>query len=131
IYPNFKEDIQAFSRILNLIAHFELGNVLLVNHQIRATYRYLSKIKQLDKVLRTILNFVRRIPRIAEEDVQQEFIKLRDHLLTLEQDPFERRSFLYLDIISWLESKIENRPVGDVIRDKLRASSTCPAKSPT
>ncbi|MEL6390478.1 MAG: hypothetical protein AAFQ02_09965 [Bacteroidota bacterium] len=130
IYPNFKEDIQAFSRILNLIAHFELGNVLLVNHQIRATYRYLSKIKQLDKVLRTILNFVRRIPRIAEEDVQQEFIKLRDHLLTLEQDPFERRSFLYLDIISWLESKIENRPVGDVIRDKLRASSTCPAKSP-
>jgi len=119
VYPNFKEDIQCFARILNLIAHFELGNVLLVNHQIRSTYRFLSKIAQMDKVIKAILNFLRRIPRIAESDLRAEFIKLRDRLLTLEQDQYERRPFLYLDIISWLESKIENRPVGDVIRDKI------------
>ena len=27
-----------------------------------------------------------------------------------ENDPYERRAFLYLDVLSWLESKIENRP---------------------
>ena len=27
--------------------------------------------------------------------------------------------FLYLDIISWLESKIQNRPIGLVIRNKF------------
>jgi len=73
----------------------------------------------MDKVIKAILNFLRRIPRIAESDLRAEFIKLRDRLLTLEQDQYERRPFLYLDIISWLESKIENRPVGDVIRDKI------------
>ena len=121
VYPNFREDIQCFARILNLIAHFELGNILLVNHQIKSTYRYLSKIKQMDKMVRSILNFLRRIPRIAESDLRMEFAKLRDHLLELEEDRFERRPFLYLDIISWLESKIERRPVGDVIRDKIAA----------
>lgn len=120
IYPNFREDIQSFARVLNLIAHFELGNTLLVNHQIRSTYRYLAKIEQIDKVLRAILNFVRRTPQIDPSDLKKEFVNLRSKLLVLEKDQYERRAFLYLDIISWLESKIENRSVGDVIRDKLQ-----------
>ncbi|MFT6808680.1 MAG: tetratricopeptide (TPR) repeat protein [Saprospiraceae bacterium] len=120
VYPEFREDIQAFARVLNLIAHFELGNTLLVNHQIKSTFRYLSKIKQLDKVLTEILSFVRRIPKIEEVDLKQELIHLKKDLEKIEQDQFERRAFLYLDIISWLESKIENIPVGDVIRRKIK-----------
>lgn len=120
VYPQFREDIQSFARILNLIAHFELGNRLLVNHQIRSTFRYLSKIKQMDKVLKEILSFVRRIPKIAESDLQRQLIQLKRDLEKIQKDPYERRSFLYLDIISWLESKIEGIPVGDVIRRKIR-----------
>ena len=30
---------------------------------------------------------------------------------------------LYLDIISWLESKIENRKIGDIIREKAQLSN--------
>ncbi len=120
VYPKFREDIQCFARILNLIAHFELGNTLLVNHQIKSTFRYLSKIKQLDKVLTEILSFVRRIPKIEEVDLKKEFIFLKKDLEKIEKDQFERRAFLYLDIISWLECKIEGIPVGDVIRRKIR-----------
>jgi len=121
VYPDFREDIQSFARVLNLIAHFELGNTFLVNHQIKSTFRYLSKIKQLDKVLTEILSFVRRIPKIKEVNLKKEFISLKKDLEKIEKDQFERRAFLYLDIISWLESKIENIPVGDVIRRKIRA----------
>ena len=39
--------------------------------------------------------------------------------MALEDSPFVRRPFLYLDIISWLESKIEQVPVQDVIRRKF------------
>ena len=28
-------------------------------------------------------------------------------------------AFLYLDIISWLESKIENKSTGDIIKEKF------------
>lgn len=118
IYPNFREDIQCFARILNLIAHFDYGNEALVTHQIKSTYRYLSKIQHLQPALKSILSFVRKIPRISEENLKSEFVKLKNELSDIEKTQFERRPFLYLDIISWLESKIENKPVGEIIRRK-------------
>ena len=35
-----------------------------------------------------------------------------------EKDPYERRAFLYLDILSWLESKIQNKTVAEIIYAK-------------
>ena len=119
VYPNFREDIQCFGRILNLIAHFDLGNEALVTHQIKSTYRYLSKIKHLQPALKSILSFVRKIPRIKESQLKDEFIQLKNELVDIEKIQFERRPFLYLDIISWLESKIEDIPVGEVMRRKV------------
>ena len=42
----------------------------------------------------------------------------RDELKQYENDPYESRSFLYLDILSWLESKIKNVPIASIIRQK-------------
>ena len=33
---------------------------------------------------------------------------------------YERRSFLYLDILSWLESKIQNRSIAEIIKEKAQ-----------
>jgi RNase P/RNase MRP subunit POP5 len=43
---------------------------------------------------------------------------LLKQLRTLQHVRYEQRAFVYFDIISWLESKIHNRAVGDVIREK-------------
>jgi hypothetical protein len=45
-------------------------------------------------------------------------------LKAFEDHPYERRAFLYLDIISWLESKIENKPVSQIIQNKYLTKST-------
>ena len=50
--------------------------------------------------------------------LKDEFKKLRSRLLQLAEHPYEKRAFLYLDIISWLESKISNVPVQTIIRKK-------------
>ena len=117
--PDYREDIQCFARILNLIAHFELGNAQLVEYQVKSVYRFLAKMKDLHAVQQEIFRFLRRIPRIQEEGLKQEFINLKDKLVEHEDDPFERRPFLYLDIISWLESKIQDKPVQEIIRHKF------------
>jgi hypothetical protein len=49
----------------------------------------------------------------------KDFLKKIKHL---EKNRFETRSFAYLDIISWVESKIEDRPVGDIINAKYLKS---------
>jgi len=108
-YPSFREDIQSFAHMLNLIANFDLGNIELVNYRLRSLYRYLSKMKELGEVQLEIIKFLRKTTQINERDIILEFKKLKNKLIIIERKPYEKRPFLYLDIISWLESKIVGR----------------------
>ena len=116
---SFRGDIQSFARILSLIAHYELGNEQLLIYQIKSVYRFLLKTEELNGVHKAIFQFLRKMPTVARSDIRSAFIELSNKLKSIEQDPFERRSFLYLDIISWLESKIEGVSVEEVIRRKV------------
>ena len=118
--PDYREDIQGFARILNLIAHFELGNEQLVEYQVKSVYRFLGKKEDLQAVQKEIFKFLRKLPRVRESELKDAFIALKEKLVKLENMPYERRPFLYLDIISWLESKIENRSVQSIIQAKFR-----------
>jgi len=117
--PDYREDIQCFARILNLIAHFELGNAQLVEYQIKSVYRFLLKMEDLHEVQKEIFRFLRRTPRMRASEMKQEFVALKEKLTRIEREPYERRPFLYLDIISWLESKIENRSVQAIVQAKF------------
>mgnify|MGYP001166952363 FL=1 len=119
VFPNFRQDIQCFARILNLIAHFDLGNEVLVSYKVKSVYRFLLKMEDLQEVQKEIFRFLRKTPVMSREDVIPEFIKLKSKLTLLMKDPYERRPFLYLDIIAWLESKIENIPIAHVIQRNL------------
>ncbi|MFD2725259.1 hypothetical protein [Hyunsoonleella rubra] len=115
-----REDLLCFSRILNLVAHYEAGLDYNLDVLIRSTYKFLIKMEDLYEVQKEFIKFLRVLGDIYPHEVKGEFIKLRDKLKEFEDDPYQSRAFLYLDIISWLESKIENRPIGDIIRDKFR-----------
>ncbi|MDF1696099.1 MAG: hypothetical protein P1U56_09720 [Saprospiraceae bacterium] len=119
--PRLKVDIQCFSRVLNLIAHYELGNDILVSYRIKSVFRFLLKMGELEKVHAEIFRFVRRTPRMSEATIIDEFKQLRDKLIVIEKERFEKRPFLYLDIISWLESKIKNVSMVEAILSR-RAS---------
>ncbi len=111
-------DIQSFSRILKLIAHYEMGDNEMVQYQVKAVYRFLYKLEELNQVQQYIISFLRKVPLMDASSVKREFIKLRSNLIKLQQDPYEKRAFLYLDIISWLTCKIENRTIQEVMREK-------------
>lgn len=117
--PNYRSDIQAYARILSLICHFEMGNVQLVEYQVKSVYRFLAKVEHLQDTQQLIFRFLRRIPRIREDQLRDEFIQLKSKLEAVAARPFENRPFTYLDIPSWLESKIEGVTVSEVIRRKF------------
>jgi hypothetical protein len=58
---------------------------------------------------------------VSPAALEPEFSVLLEKLKKLQHNRFENRAFMYLDIISWLESKINNVPVQDVIRQKFLA----------
>lgn len=116
---SLRGDIHCFGRILNLISHYELENTELLEYQIRSTYRFLAKMDDLQEIQKYILRFLRKLSSISPDQLKDELIKSRRDLKKWVNDPYEKRAFLYLDLISWLDAKIENRPVQDVIMEKI------------
>ena len=95
-----------------------MGNMEMVEYQLKSVYRFLYKLEELNQVQQLIIAFLRKVPSMDDKSIKKEFIKLRSNLIKQQQDPYEKRAFLYLDIISWLTCKIENRSIQEVIREK-------------
>ena len=115
---SMREDLLCFSRVLNLVAHYEAGLDYHLDTLLRGTYKFLIKMNDLHEVQKEMIKFIKGLQDIYPQDLKKAFRTLRDTLKAYEDHPYERRAFLYLDIISWLESKIENKPVSQIIREK-------------
>jgi hypothetical protein len=115
-----REDLMCFARVLSLVAHYEASLDYQLDIQLKSTYKFLIKMNELHEVQREMIKFLRNLGNIYPNQLKAEFIKLHERLKTFESHPYEKRAFLYLDIISWLESKIENKPVADIIKEKAK-----------
>lgn len=116
-----REDLMCFSRVLNLVAHYEAGLDYHLETLLKSTYKFLIKMDDLYEVQKEMIKFIRGLQDIYPHDIKKAFKKLHKKLKIYEKHPYEGRAFLYLDIISWLESKIDNKPVNQVIAEKYLA----------
>jgi len=115
---NLRNDLQCYARLLHLIAHYELGNYDLLEYLTKSVYRFMAKMENLSLVEEEIFQFLRKAFNLSPKELKPEFEKLLAKLKQIENNKFESRAFAYLDIISWLESKINGQKVQDVIRAK-------------
>jgi tetratricopeptide (TPR) repeat protein len=120
--PDLRTDLHCYSRLLHLIAHYELGNYQLVEYLIKSVYRFMAKMKNLNLVEEEIFHFLRKSFSLTPAEIFAEFKPLKEKLEKLQGKPLATRSFMYLDIIGWLESKIENVPVQQIIHQRYLAS---------
>lgn len=117
---DIREDLHCFARIINLICHYELGNFDVIKYYIISTYRFLLKKDDLHLFQKFILKFLKDLNNEGgDKAMTAKFTKLKMQLLPLVNSSYEKRAFIYFDIISWLESKIEKRPVQEIIKDKV------------
>ncbi|MBS7253926.1 hypothetical protein [Flavobacterium branchiicola] len=118
-----REDLMCFARLLSLIAHYELGKDYYLENHLKNTYKFLLKMNDLHEVQKEIIKFLRNLNNFYPTDIKKEFKKMHARFVELEKNTYEKRAFLYLDIISWLESKIENRKIADIIKEKAKLNS--------
>lgn len=118
-----REDLMCFARLLSLIAHYELGKDYYLENHLKSTYKFLLKMNDLHEVQKEIIKFLRNLNNFYPADIKKEFKKMRTRFVELEKNTYEKRAFLYLDIISWLESKIENRKIADIIKEKAKLNN--------
>lgn len=115
-----REDLLCYTRVLNLVAHYESGRDEHIDELIKSTYKFLLKMDNLYDVQRKMIKFLRNLSDLYPHELKDAFKKLHKELKEFENHPYEKRAFLYLDIISWLESNIEGIPVEEVVKRKMK-----------
>jgi len=69
-----------------------------------------------------MLKFLRHSFGISPRELKPELEKFLNKIKHLEKNPYETRAFAYLDIISWTESKVYQKPMQEIVSGKYLQS---------
>lgn len=116
-------DLQCYARLLHLMAHFELGNDAIIESLIRSVFRFMSRMENLTVVEEEMFKFIRNNVYESAEKLKPGLKKLLTRIKQFEKNRFETRVFSYLDIISWVESKVYDKPMSMIVHEKYLQSS--------
>ncbi|GAC1419528.1 MAG: hypothetical protein NVSMB67_09930 [Flavisolibacter sp.] len=115
---DLRYDLQCYARLLHLMAHFELGNTSIMESLTKSVYRFMARMENLTVVEEEMFKFLRRSFQLSRHRLKAELETFLQKIKKFEKSRFETRAFAYLDIISWVESKVYNKPMGEIIGAK-------------
>ena len=121
-YPGLRNDLQCYARLMHLLCHYEIGNEEILDSLIKSVYRYMARLKNLTVVEEEIFTFLRQSTKVRPKELKPELMQFLKKIKHLEKNRFQTRSFAYLDIISWVESKVYDTPMEDIIHNKYLES---------
>ncbi|WEK36965.1 MAG: hypothetical protein P0Y53_05570 [Candidatus Pseudobacter hemicellulosilyticus] len=120
--PDLRVDLQCYARLLHLMAHYELGNFEIMEYLSKSVYRFMAKMKNLTVVEEEMFRFLRNSFNVSPRQLKPEFEKFLDKIKHLEKNRFETRAFAYLDVVSWVESKVLGKPMTEIVYEKYLQS---------
>jgi len=100
----FRTDLQAYTRILNLMVHYELKNYDLIEYLAKSTQRYLNKRNRLYRFEKEILKFFYHVSKTNNQDAIFKLKQLKEKLMSIEEDQSEPLDFT--NMLVWIQSKL-------------------------
>ncbi len=120
--PGLRNDLQCYARLMHLLSHYEIRNEEILDSLIKSVYRFMARMKNLTVVEEAIFSFLRHSFKVKAKLLKPELEAFLTKIKHLEKNRFETRSFAYLDVISWVESKVYERPMEEIIHAKYMKS---------
>jgi hypothetical protein len=118
---SLKNDLQCYARLMHLMCHYELGNVEIMDSLLKSVQRFMSKMQNVTVLEEEMFKFIRKIIKLSVKQAQPEFAAFLNTIKQYERSRFETRAFAYLDVISWVESKVHNTSMSTIIQAKFKA----------
>lgn len=125
---NLRQDIYSFSKLFNLVIHYELGNYDLLDYLVKSTERFYTKRrKALGLGYEFEMTFIRDFKKIIKAVKQADrttviFQEMKSDLEALLSDDNEKVALEYFDYLTWVESQIEGVPYGEMKKSKFRSA---------
>ena len=115
-------DLQCYARLLHLMAHFELGNDAIIDSLIKSVFRFMSRMENLTVVEEEMFKFLRNNTYESAAKLKPGLKELLKKIKQFEKNRYETRVFSYLDIISWVEGKVYDKPMSTIVHEKYLES---------
>ncbi len=116
--PGLRADLQSYARLLHLIAHYEMGNYDIIESLIKSVYRFMAKMQQLTRVEKEMFKFLGSSFHMNPRNLSAAFEQFYEKIKQFENSRFEVRAYAYLDVHSWIESKIQKKTMAEIIKEK-------------
>jgi hypothetical protein len=117
---DIRDDLQSYARLLHLMSHFEMGNYDLMEYLTKSVYRFMAKKQNVTVLEEEMFKFLRHSFQLPRHKLKSELETFLQKIKKFEKNRFETRAFAYLDIISWVESKVYQKPMAAIINDKYQ-----------
>ncbi|MEZ4721221.1 MAG: hypothetical protein R2813_05015 [Flavobacteriales bacterium] len=117
---NLRQDIYSFSKLFNLVIHYELNNIDLLDYLVKSTERFYTKRKKkMENGYEFEVTFLRSFKKLIKtsrnlrksNEVLQE---MKDDLTALMRDQNEKVALEYFDYLTWIEAKLQGRSYGEL-----------------
>jgi hypothetical protein len=119
-----REDLQSLARILQLILHYELGNFLLLDSQLRTATRFLKRKNRLHELERRFMQGISEAIRLPDIKSQRAvFARVKNDLLPKANEPETRALLQTFDLLAWLDGKAGGQSFAEVVRRKYETES--------
>ncbi len=112
---SLRDDIQSYARLMYMMAIYDMEEYDMIPQKNLAFKKFFEQIKDKNEVQITIYRLFQEIARTPLFERKAVFKKYYTQLLKFESSPYEKRAFLYLEILPWLQGKIEGKELSKVI----------------
>ncbi len=103
-YSGIRNDIIGYAQFLNLIIHYELGNITVLKYAVNASRRFLNKRGKVQSFEKVLLNFFSKISMKPASAHKSLFRSLQNKLFA-ESPLLDDNQLDYLDFKIWIQSK--------------------------
>lgn len=99
-----RTDIQTYGRLLNLMIHFEMGNIMVLKYAIANGKRFLKKQKTIQPFEAVLLRFFSKICNAPASEYAMLFERLHQDLFGVEPPLVNDNVLDYLDFKTWINA---------------------------
>jgi len=119
-YLELREDMQCFTRILNLMVHYELGNVFVLESGVLHAKRFLKQKGYFFAYEKCLLVFFKKAAMLKLDTRKEEakaLLSLKNGLKAVPHNKYTNNFDEYFHFMWWIESKLAHKPFAEMVQE--------------
>ncbi len=100
-------DLERYARLLNLMIHLNLDNIIVLKYAVEGCRRFLRKVKKVHEFEKVLLRFFSKICNAPKREYKSLFSQLHQDLFEKQEKLVDENILDFLDFKTWIEDHLK------------------------